>query len=187
MPGPETPKLAADAIIELIDLPEPPIVLIERKYPPYGWAIPGGFVDIQQDASIEDCARRKLREKTGVESPYLEQLATYGSQDRDPRPWTATTVYFALLAAETLKPDRGPDAVRWWSVRGEAVDTPLAFDHRHILADAVARLRNKLEYTHLFPFYLLTFNWYFFIQNEGFSGSFCLQGNGGLTLILSPV
>jgi 8-oxo-dGTP diphosphatase len=56
---------------------------------PGQWALPGGFIDVEQDASLEACARRKLAEKTGVASPYLEQLGSFGSSTRDPRGWSA--------------------------------------------------------------------------------------------------
>jgi len=57
---------------------------------PGQWALPGGFVDVDLDADLEACARRKLREKTGVASPYLEQLGSWGGAARDPRGWSAT-------------------------------------------------------------------------------------------------
>src|SRR5690349_4460459 len=61
---------------------------------PGRWALPGGFVDVAKDATLEACALRKLREKTGIASPYLEQLASFGSATRDPRGWSATHAYF---------------------------------------------------------------------------------------------
>ena len=119
------------------------------------WALPGGFVDVERDRDLESCARRKLREKTGVASPYLEQLGSWGSQQRDPRGWSATHVYFALIAdpGAPLPEGRTVDAT-WFPVTGNGVGTKLAFDHRDLLAAALARLRNKVEYTSL-PAYLL--------------------------------
>ncbi|WGS23884.1 MULTISPECIES: NUDIX domain-containing protein [unclassified Bradyrhizobium] len=64
---------------------------------PGSWALPGGFVDIAGDRDLEACAVRKLKDKTGVVSPYLEQLGSWGSATRDPRGWSATHAYFALL------------------------------------------------------------------------------------------
>lgn len=123
---------------------------------PGRWALPGGFVNLDQDASLEDCARRKLAEKTGLTAPYLEQLGSWGNRDRDPRGWSATHVYFALLPLAGLQPRKGANAadVAWHPVQGEGVEQELAFDHGPILATALARLRGKAEYTSL-PVYLL--------------------------------
>jgi ADP-ribose pyrophosphatase YjhB (NUDIX family) len=121
---------------------------------PGAWALPGGFVDIEKDPDLEACAARKLKEKTGVSSSYLEQLGSWGGAKRDPRGWSATHAYFALI------PHAPPEAAdaRWFPVRGEGrvstVPARLAFDHAEILAAAVARLRGKVEYTSL-PAFLL--------------------------------
>ena len=58
------------------------------------WALPGGFIDVDQDADLEACARRKLKEKTGVASPYLEQLGSWGNRRRDPRGWSVDARVF---------------------------------------------------------------------------------------------
>jgi ADP-ribose pyrophosphatase YjhB (NUDIX family) len=122
---------------------------------PGQWALPGGFVDIGRDGDLAQCALRKLKEKTGVAAPYLEQLGSWGSATRDPRGWSATHVYFALLPA-TLPIKAGANAAdaRWFLVAGNTVTVPLAFDHAQILDAALQRLRNKVEYTSL-PAYLL--------------------------------
>jgi len=120
------------------------------------WALPGGFVDIARDATLADCALRKLREKTGVASPYLEQLGSWGGAERDPRGWSATHAYFVLLDAEKIGGSGSalaPDA-QWFAVVGGGVKVKLAFDHATILATAITRLRSKVEYTSL-PLYLM--------------------------------
>jgi len=123
---------------------------------PGQWALPGGFVDVHKDADLERCALRKLKEKTGVEAPYLEQLGSWGSATRDPRGWSATHVYMALLAAAGADVSAGGNAqdVRWWPVAGRGRKEKLAFDHSEILDAAVTRLRNKVEYTSL-PAFLM--------------------------------
>jgi ADP-ribose pyrophosphatase YjhB (NUDIX family) len=123
---------------------------------PGRWALPGGFVDVRQDDSLEACALRKLREKTGVRSPYVEQLGSWGNARRDPRGWSATHVYFALLAAADLRLEKGGNAadVSWMPVADDRVEVPLAFDHAQILRAALARVRGKTEYTSL-PVHLL--------------------------------
>jgi ADP-ribose pyrophosphatase YjhB (NUDIX family) len=122
---------------------------------PLTWALPGGFVDVTRDRDLEACAVRKLKEKTGVTSPYLEQLGSWGSATRDPRGWSATHAYFALMPEEAGKAALATDA-QWFPVVGDRIKPKLAFDHGEILGAAVARLRNKVEYTSL-PAYLMPF------------------------------
>lgn len=112
------------------------------------YALPGGFVDINRDRTLYDCALRKLRDKTGVESPYLEQVGSWGSIDRDPRGWSATHVYVALL------PEVPVSDAEWVSVHAGGVVHELAFDHAMLLYAALERVRGKTEYTSL-PAYLL--------------------------------
>lgn len=137
------------------------VLLVKRpagaKEPfPHQWALPGGFVDVEKDASLSACALRKLREKTGVEAPYLEQLGSWGSAMRDPRGWSATHVYFALLPHAMVQLEKGANAaeVAWFPVMEHGVSETLAFDHGEILAVAIERLRSKSEYSSL-PAYLL--------------------------------
>lgn len=119
------------------------------------WALPGGFVDIARDGDLKQCALRKLNEKTAVAAPYLEQLGSWGSATRDPRGWSATHAYFALIAPPAAIAAGGNAAeAAWFAIAGNGVRAPLAFDHAEILAAAVERLRNKVEYTSL-PAYLL--------------------------------
>lgn len=127
----------------------------EEPYPGL-WALPGGFVNVDQDPSLEACAHRKLKEKTAVDTTYLEQLGSWGSATRDPRGWSATHVYFALIPAEHVVLAKGANAadVAWYPVAGQGVKPKLAFDHSTILHAALTRLRNKVEYTSL-PAYLL--------------------------------
>lgn len=123
---------------------------------PGAWALPGGFVDVERDADLQACALRKLRQKTGVASPYLEQLGSWGGARRDPRGWSATHAYFALISRDPAALKAGgnaPDA-RWFEISGSSAAVRLAFDHAEILAAAVSRLRSKVEYTSLPAFVL---------------------------------
>jgi ADP-ribose pyrophosphatase YjhB (NUDIX family) len=143
--------VADDALrVLLVQRPQAP-----REPFPGQWALPGGFVDIDADEDLAACALRKLKEKTGVAAPYLEQLGSWGSARRDPRSWSTTHAYFALLAPEPA-PRAGANAAdaRWFEVKGDSAGTRLAFDHAEILAAALARLRGKVEYTSL-PAYVL--------------------------------
>lgn len=123
---------------------------------PGQWALPGGFVDIARDRDLEATARRKLAEKTGLRSPYLEQLGSWGDARRDPRGWSATHAYFALIPAAgvTLSPGANAVDVGWFAVADNGVKPRLAFDHARIVAAAAQRLRGKVEYTSL-PVHLL--------------------------------
>lgn len=123
---------------------------------PGRWALPGGFVDVDRDVDLLACARRKLLEKTSVQSPYLEQLGSWGSATRDPRGWSSTHAYFALVPAEGISLTKGANAadVAWFEADALLDGHPLAFDHAEILKTAVERLRGKVEYTSL-PAFLL--------------------------------
>ncbi len=161
----DRPLVTVDVVVfTLID--EALHVLLVQRPPhasepfPGQWALPGGFVDVLRDDDLHACALRKLREKTAVESPYLEQLGSWGGRLRDPRGWSVTQVYFALLPWVSLRPRKGANAadVRWFPVDATGVTQPevgLAFDHGLILSAAVERLRSKVEYTSL-PAFLLT-------------------------------
>jgi 8-oxo-dGTP diphosphatase len=157
----QRPLSSVDVVIFAIREAGLHVLLVQRAaeaWEPFPnlWALPGGFVDVDTDKTLLDCAVRKLREKTGVTSPYLEQLGTWGGARRDPRGWSTTCAYFALMPATAPALERGANAadVRWFPIVGGRVKTRLAFDHEEILAAAIQRLRNKVEYTSL-PVYLM--------------------------------
>lgn len=114
--------------------------------------LPGGFIDVARDDSLLQCALRKLHEKTGFSSPYLEQLGSWGNAARDPRGWSATHAYFALVPPPDMPVAAARD-VEWVPVE-RAAQMPLAFDHSEIFSAALGRLRGKVEYTSL-PAFLL--------------------------------
>ena len=122
------------------------ILLIRRGAKPYKgrWALPGGFLLANED--IDDCARRELREETGVSDVYLEQLYTFGHPKRDPRGRVVTVAYYALIPSERVQLQAATDAaaVDWFAMD----ELPrLAFDHDAILAMAHERLVAKLDYS----------------------------------------
>jgi len=139
------------------------VLLVQRpdmQDEPYrrAWALPGGYIDVERDGDLLACAKRKLKEKTGLVSPYLEQLGGWGGRKRDPRGWSVTQVYFALLPSAGIELRAGANAaaVRWARIEDGAngVGERLAFDHTEILEAALERLRGKVEYTSL-PAFLL--------------------------------
>ena len=123
------------------------LLLIRRLAKPFEnrYALPGGFV--LEEESLDAAAERELREETGVESVYLEQLYTFGNPKRDPRGRVVTVAYYALVP-HTHTLNAGTDAAdaAWFSI----TELPaLAFDHRKIVEYAHQRIRNKLGYTNV--------------------------------------
>jgi len=127
---PKTPLLAADVIVSLEDYPGSPIVLIERKNPPYGWAIPGGFVDLGE--RMEEAAIREMREEISLEVRLELLLGLYSDPSRDPRGHTVTAVYIGKAHGE---PKAADDAKSTGIFTLDILPSPLAFDHVHILQD----------------------------------------------------
>ena len=105
------------------------IILIKRKNPPFGWALPGGFVDYGE--SYEAAALREAKEETGLEVKNLQQFRTYSDPDRDPRQHTASTIF---IAQADKPPIAGDDAAEAALFTSENLPE-LAFDHGRILAD----------------------------------------------------
>lgn len=129
MPPPVTPLIAVDIIIELADRPQRLIVLIERRNPPHGWALPGGFVDVGE--TLEHAAVREAREETGLEIRLKALLGCYSNPARDSRGHTVSAVYVAEARGE---PKAGDDAGRIQIA--DPLQLPaLAFDHALILSD----------------------------------------------------
>ena len=124
------------------------VLLMQRAAEPFKglWALPGGYIHPEEDRDLDAAAARILASKTAVETPYIEQLQGFGNATRDPRGWTATFAYFALIASEALELQSGANAgdVAWHPV---GALPGLAFDHGLILDTALARLRGKVEYT----------------------------------------
>ncbi len=113
----------------IIETPEG-IVLIERKNPPFGWALPGGFIEYNEPA--EDAALREAHEETGLVLEGLKQFHTYSAPDRDPRHHTISIV-FTAKAKGTPRADS--DAANIGIFIKESLPQPLAFDHQQILED----------------------------------------------------
>ena len=130
------PAVTADMIV-LTEESEPKILLIQRGGEPFKgcWAFPGGFMDM--DETTEQCARRELKEETGLEVGEITQVGAYSKVDRDPRGRTITVAYITRIP-EPLPVNGLDDAAqaKWWPINSLP---PLAFDHADILSDALIR------------------------------------------------
>ncbi len=120
------PRLTVDIIIEF----KGKIVLIKRKNPPFGWAIPGGFVEYGE--TVESAAKREAKEETGLRVINLRQFRVYSDPKRDPRGHTVSVVFTAQGKGEMKAKD---DAKEIGLFTKDNLPAPLAFDHKKILRD----------------------------------------------------
>lgn len=128
------------------------VALLKRDREPFKGlvALPGGFIHADEDMDVRAAALRVLKAKTGIDAPYLEQLATFSGPARDPRGWSVSIAHYALVSFDVIARAAHPD-VKLFSV-DQAIFLP--FDHRLILETAVSRLRSKSQYSSL-PCYLV--------------------------------
>lgn len=147
MDFPTPPILTVDAVLLTLADGTLHAALFKRDAPPFQdqWALPGGYVRVDEDDSAKAAAARVLWQKTGLASPYLEEFGTVSGPARDPRGWSLSVVYYALVPAPLL-----PPSVALFPV---AALPNLPFDHAAIVAGVVARVRSKASYSSL-PVYL---------------------------------
>lgn len=152
-----TPIVTVDSVLFTLFDQRLCVLLVQRaNHPQQGfWGLPGGFIDLTRDDSTRATAMRKLQEKTGVIPPWLEQLETFSGPDRDPRGWSLTSAWYALIAAENCQSESDAISdVQWQPVAELASRSDIAFDHQKIIAAALQRLRQKTLYS-LLPVYCL--------------------------------
>ena len=150
------PSLTADILVFRADTGSdtPELLLIRRKGHPCidQWALPGGFAE--KGETIEQTAARELEEETGVTGLSLELVGIYSKPGRDPRGWTVSAAYMAVVKRDNIKPSAGDDAkeVCWAEVSMEndivcvntgsdCINSELAFDHYEIITDAMEHMR----------------------------------------------
>ena len=130
---PKSPFCTVDAIIEIrsnMNTQLEGIILVKRKNPPFGWAIPGGFVDYGE--TLEDAVCREMKEETGLDVTLVRQFHTYSDPHRDPRHHTISTVY---IAASAGRPKAGDDAEEVEIFTEDSLPEDIVFDHRKVLED----------------------------------------------------
>ncbi len=138
------PAVTTDVVVFSISDGKLKLLLIKRGQNPYtgSWAVPGGFLEI--DESLEECARRELKEETGMDGIHLEQLHAFGKPGRDPRERVVSVAFYAIAPTADKEPLAGSDAtdVAWFPIE----QLPkLAFDHSDIIALAHKRLTFNLN------------------------------------------
>jgi 8-oxo-dGTP diphosphatase len=146
MPAMQNIKVAVDAVVFGYTSKEGlSVLLIKRNIKPFKdtWALPGGLVG--DNESLEEAVQRELKEETGVNINYLEQLYSFGKPDRDPRNRVISITYYGLVKPEAFELYADTDAaeVAWFNIKKLP---PLAFDHKEILTAAHERLKSKMLY-----------------------------------------
>jgi ADP-ribose pyrophosphatase YjhB (NUDIX family) len=146
------PITTVDVVLLTLSADQLTVALTLRSAEPFKGllALPGGYVHVDQDQDALQAARRVLAEKTGIKAPYLEQLYSFAGAARDPRGWSVSISYYALIPLPAL------EAAIPGALSLVAVDEvgQLPFDHSQIVAAAVRRVRDKSSYSSL-PCYLL--------------------------------
>ena len=145
------PQFTVDSVLFTVNDNQLKVLLVKRAIEPFTgrWSLPGGYVDVDKDDNTDMTARRKLADKTGIIPAYLEQLATYSGLNRDPRGFSVTLAYFALIGFATAQSHIDTVAsAEWFDI--ETLDSlPVAFDHKQIIEDAYHRLQQKALYSML--------------------------------------
>ena len=152
----ENPILGVDTVLFTCHEDALKVLIVKREnHPDRGkWGLPGGFVDLDEDSCLEDTAVRKVREKTRVNPPYIEQLATLGNKARDKRGWSVSVSYTALIAYQNCEASVDAVSDTRWVPLNELSALELAFDHREIIELARERVKQKALYS-IVPAYAL--------------------------------
>ncbi len=152
----DAPLVTVDAVLFTFHEETLKVLLVERSnHPEKGkWGLPGGFIDLEKDKTIEDTVIRNLKDKTGVTPPYIEQLVTIGNNSRDKRGWSVTACYSALIAHQDCETNISTVTDAQWVKISKLSKVSLAFDHAEIIAAGRERLKQKALYS-IVPAYAL--------------------------------
>ncbi len=152
----DTPLITVDSVLFTCHEQRLHVLLVKRdEHPDKGcWSLPGGFIDQTIDTCLEDTVRRKLKQKTGVDAPYVEQLKSYGGNARDKRGWAVTVCYSALIAFQACEAHVASVSDARWHPLDDIAELALAFDHETLIMEARERLRQKALYS-IVPAYAL--------------------------------
>lgn len=145
----EKPFFTVDSALFTVQEGDLKVLMAKRAEPPFKglWGLPGGFIDISIDQNTDMTARRKLMDKTGLNPNYLEQLQVISGALRDPRGFSVTLAYYALVAYQIVGSKiSSVEEARWISIR-ELPNFTIAFDHQHIIELALQRLQQKTLYS----------------------------------------
>ena len=137
------PAVTTDCVIFGFNGERLQVLLIERGIEPFKgrWAFPGGF--LKMDETAEEGAKRELKEETGLENAYIQQLHTFSNPNRDPRERVITIAYYALVKIQEVKGGDDAASAKWFPL--DEIP-PLAFDHDYILRMATQRLREQIHF-----------------------------------------
>ncbi|HFT1684599.1 TPA: NUDIX domain-containing protein [Providencia stuartii] len=144
-----SPLVTVDAVLFTYHEETLKVLLVERaNHPDKGmWGLPGGFIDEEQDSTLEQAILRKLKEKTGVIPPYIEQLCTVGNHFRNKRGWSVTVCYTALIAYQACQHYIDSVGSAKWVAISDIENMSLAFDHSMLYQQARERLKQKSLYS----------------------------------------
>lgn len=144
-----SPLVTVDAVLFTYHEETLKVLLVERaNHPDKGmWGLPGGFIDEEQDSTLEQAILRKLKEKTGVIPPYIEQICTVGNHFRDKRGWSVTVCYTALIAYQACQHYIDSVGSAKWVAISDIENMSLAFDHSMLYQQARERLKQKSLYS----------------------------------------
>jgi ADP-ribose pyrophosphatase YjhB (NUDIX family) len=145
----EQPQFTVDSVLFTVVDKQLRVLLVKRAIQPFAnrWSLPGGFVDVNQDDNTEMTARRKLQDKASLTPHYLEQLKSFSGLNRDPRGFSVTLAYYALVPNADINASINTVSEAQWFAYGDIESTAIAFDHKHIIELAFERLQQKALYS----------------------------------------